>query len=104
MLVSTINLQSQETMAIKNPRSTLLAAIRNHDPESTAIVESASGQQFTYGTLSRDVFNTRLKILQRLGKDDISGERVAMLVENGYSYIGEQIRTDFPPLMRFTNT
>lgn len=80
-------------MTTKLPHSSLLEAIRNHDPDSTAIVESANGRHYTYRTLSRDVFHAKTRLLKRLGRNDISGERVAMLIENGYNYVGKQTIT-----------
>ncbi|KAH0290044.1 AMP-binding enzyme [Aureobasidium namibiae CBS 147.97] len=74
-------------MAIKLPSSVLFEALRRHDKASTAIVDSASGEIITYASLLQDVSSLKHQLLQELDQDDISGERVAFIVENGYNYV-----------------
>lgn len=71
-------------------RSALLEAIQAHDPDSTAVVHSLSGRSFTYGSLLQDVATAKETLLQETGRDDhsIVGERIALLVENSYDYVG----------------
>ncbi|QIW97502.1 hypothetical protein AMS68_003020 [Peltaster fructicola] len=71
---------------ITTQRSPFFEAIQSHDQKSVAVVHSDS-QQFTYGTLLQDVAATRNNLLQATGKDNITDQRVAFMVENGYSYI-----------------
>jgi len=80
---------SKATMAIKLPRSDLFEALRHHDKASTAVVDSASGESITYASLLQDVSNFKHQLLHELDKDDIFGERVASIVENGYNYVGQ---------------
>ena len=74
-------------MAIKLPRSVLFEALRRHDQASTAVIDSASGQ-ITYASLLQDISSFKHQLLKEIGKDDISGERAAFIVENGYNYVG----------------
>lgn len=76
-------------MAIKTPRSVLFEALRRHDPASTAIVDSASGDHIPYASLLQDISRFKHHFLKEIGRDDISGERVAFIVENGYDYVGQ---------------
>lgn len=76
------------TMAVL-PRLPLFEAMSSHDPESTVVVHSASQRTFRYGELLGDVARTRDRLHSEAGKSDISGERVAFLVENSYDYVGE---------------
>ncbi|KAJ0159360.1 Acyl-CoA synthetase family member 3, mitochondrial, partial [Colletotrichum tanaceti] len=69
------------------PRLPLFEAISQHDPESTAVVHSLSGRRFKYGELLGDVRRARDKLLDSAGKSDLSGERIAFLVENSYDYV-----------------
>ncbi|GJD02829.1 AMP-binding enzyme [Colletotrichum higginsianum] len=69
------------------PRLPLFEAISQHDPESTAVVHSLSGRRFKYGELLGDVRRARDKLLDSAGKPDLSGERIAFLVENSYDYV-----------------
>jgi acyl-CoA synthetase (AMP-forming)/AMP-acid ligase II len=68
------------------PRTRLFEAIKSHDAESTAVLHSLSGRQFSYGSLLQDVAIAK----QRLASDagTLDGERVAFLVENSYDYVG----------------
>ena len=76
-------------MSSSLPRLPLFEQILNHDPSSTAVVHSNTGQAFTYGQLLQDVANRskRLKTETAKGKD-LTGERIAFLIENGYDYVG----------------
>lgn len=76
-------------MASTLPRLPVFEAISSHDPNSTAVVHSASQRTFKYGELLGDVCRMRNQLLEAAGKDDISGERVAFLVENSYDYVGK---------------
>ena len=77
-------------MAYTLPRLPLLEAISKHDPKSTAVVHSESGRSFTYGALLKDVAAGQKHLVESAKREDISGERVAFLVENGYDYVGAQ--------------
>ncbi|KAL1893111.1 hypothetical protein Cpir12675_004257 [Ceratocystis pirilliformis] len=74
-------------MAPTLPRLPLLEAIASHDPHSTVVVHSVSGRTFKYGELLGDVLRTRSKLLEATGKSDLTGERIAFLVENSYDYV-----------------
>ncbi|KUI60509.1 Acyl-CoA synthetase family member 3, mitochondrial [Cytospora mali] len=74
-------------MASTLPRLPVFEAISSHDPNSTAVVHTASQRTFKYGELLGDVCRMRNRLLEAAGKDDISGERVAFLVENSYDYV-----------------
>ncbi|KAK2591338.1 hypothetical protein QQS21_010962 [Conoideocrella luteorostrata] len=69
------------------PRLPIFEAIAKHDPESTAVIHSASGRSFTYGELLRDVRRVRGRFLEASGRKDLEGERIAFLVENSYDYV-----------------
>jgi malonyl-CoA/methylmalonyl-CoA synthetase len=75
-------------MAISIQRSVLVEAIQKHNPSTTAVVNHDSGSVFSYGQLLRDTAYAKERLLQTAGRDDIGGERVAFLVENGYQYVG----------------
>jgi malonyl-CoA/methylmalonyl-CoA synthetase len=77
-------------MAIKHPRSVLFEALRGHDQGSIAIVDSASGKCVTYASLLQDVSSFKHQLLRDAGRDNISGERVAFIVENNYNYTGKR--------------
>lgn len=72
------------------PRTRIFEAIKSHDPESTAVVHSLSGRQFSYGSLLRDVAAAKQRLANDSGRDAeaLQGERVAFLVENSYDYVG----------------
>lgn len=71
------------------PRLPIFEAIAKHEPESTAVIHSASGRRFTYGELLGDVCRARERFVDASGKKDLQGERIAFLVENSYDYVGE---------------
>ncbi|KAL2271051.1 hypothetical protein VTJ83DRAFT_422 [Remersonia thermophila] len=69
------------------PRLPVFEAISRHDPDSTAVVHSASGRRFRYGDLLADVCSVRNRLCERAGRSDLDGERIAFLVENSYDYV-----------------
>ncbi|KAG6305552.1 hypothetical protein E4U45_000153 [Claviceps purpurea] len=69
------------------PRLPLFEAISKHEPESTAVIHSASGRRFTYGELLGDVCRAGERFVDASGKRDLQGERIAFLVENSYDYV-----------------
>jgi hypothetical protein len=73
------------------PKLPIFEAIARHDPQSTAVVHSNSGRSFKYGELLGDVCNARNHLHEAAGKSDISGERIAFLVENSYDYVGKPV-------------
>ena len=72
------------------PRTRIFEAIKSHGPESTAVIHSLSGRQFSYGSLLRDVAAAKQRLANDSGRDAeaLQGERVAFLVENSYDYVG----------------
>ncbi|KAG9604809.1 acetyl-CoA synthetase-like protein, partial [Aureobasidium melanogenum] len=71
------------------PRTPLFEAIKSHDPESSAVIHSLSGRQFSYGSLLRDVAIAKQRLANDAGRDAeaLQGERIAFLVENSYDYV-----------------
>lgn len=82
-------------MTITIQRSAFFEAIQQHNPSSIAVINHDSGAAFAYGTLLGDVACAKEQLLQTAGRDDISGERVAFLVENEYDYVGMEITVPF---------
>ncbi|KAG5661797.1 hypothetical protein KAF25_004036 [Fusarium avenaceum] len=74
-------------MAITLQRSAFIEAIQKHDQSSIAVVESDSGESFSYYTLLKSIAGAKELLLSKAGKDDISGERVAFMVESGFQYV-----------------
>jgi len=74
-------------MASTLPRLPIFEAIASHDPKSTVAIHSQSGRRFTYGSLLKDVAETKERLLSEAG-GKIEGERIAFLVENSYDYVG----------------
>lgn len=70
------------------PRIPIFAALAQHDPSSLAVVHSATGESFTYGQLLRDTAAQAAHISRASGGRSLAGERIAFLVENGYTYVG----------------
>ncbi|KAF2994364.1 hypothetical protein E8E13_001321 [Curvularia kusanoi] len=70
-------------------RSAFFEAIQRHDPNSTVVREQSSGKEHTYRSLLRDVYLAKENLLQitRKTEEDLAGERVAFLVENGYNFV-----------------
>ena len=83
-------------MTITIQRSAFFEAIQKHNPSSIAVINHDSGAAFSYGTLLGDVACAKERLLQTAGRDDISGERIAFLVENGYDYVGMQSTLSLP--------
>ena len=85
-------------------RSALFEAIQQHDQDSIAVVHSLSGRTFTYGSLLRDVAESKERLLLHTGKDakSIVGERIAFLIENSYDYVGAQsfISPSYHPILK----
>jgi malonyl-CoA/methylmalonyl-CoA synthetase len=91
MATTTETATTQQSNKLNLPRTPVFKALARHPSEKTAIIHSASGKRFTYGSLLSDVSTTRSKILSLIDKDgveDLKEQRVAMLVENGYEYVG----------------
>lgn len=72
------------------PRTPLFEAIKSHDSESSAVIHSLSGRQFSYGSLLKDVAIAKQQLANDAGRDAeaLQGERIAFLVENSYDYVG----------------
>lgn len=72
------------------PRTPLFEEISNHNPKSVAVVHSLSGRSFSYGSLLKDVAAAKERLAKSAGRDvkDMTGERIAFLVENSYDYVG----------------
>ncbi|GAB7355810.1 hypothetical protein MBLNU459_g6483t2 [Dothideomycetes sp. NU459] len=71
------------------PRTPLFEEISRNDPKSIAVVHSLSGRTFSYGCLLRDVAAAKERLAESAGKNvkDMTGERIAFLVENSYDYV-----------------
>ncbi|RGP69400.1 acyl- synthetase family member mitochondrial [Fusarium longipes] len=69
-------------------RSSFLEAIQKHEPYSLAVVENASGASFSYNILINSIAHAKEELLAQAGRTDISGERIAFMVEAGYEYVG----------------
>ncbi|PUU77856.1 hypothetical protein B9Z19DRAFT_985370 [Tuber borchii] len=69
------------------PQLPIFEALSSHNPRSTAIVHSESGDKFTYGSLLSDTAKLRRKLLEKAKVDDLQEQRIAFLVENGYNYV-----------------
>ncbi|SPO02278.1 related to malonyl CoA synthetase [Cephalotrichum gorgonifer] len=74
-------------MASTLPNLPLFDAIARHDPNSAAVIHSASGRTFRYGELLGDVCRTRNRLREAAGREDLGGDRIAFLVENSYDYV-----------------
>lgn len=77
-------------MAISLQRSAFLEAIQKHEPSATAVVENDSGSSFSYSSLLQGVACAKELLLRKTARTerDISGERIAFMVENGFDYTG----------------
>lgn len=71
------------------PRTPFFTALSSHDPSSTAIVHSSTGESFTYGSLLADTLAAKERLLQHTNRDEksIVRERVALLIGNSYDYV-----------------
>ena len=78
------------------PRTPLFEALAAHDRASTAVVHSASGKTFTYASLLADVDDVRARLAAATGAADLREQRVALLIENGYEYVGAPARPPAP--------
>lgn len=73
------------------PRLPIFEALNSHPKSKLAIVHSRSGQKFTYGELLAATarYKDQLLVLSKAEKEeDLKEKRVAILVENGYDYLG----------------
>jgi hypothetical protein len=71
----------------------LFKAISSHDPRSVAVVdhpdlENGNSCEYTYADLTRDVEKAKAYI-QALLSEESAGARVAILIEPGYTYLGQ---------------
>lgn len=83
-------------MASTLPDLPIFRALASHEPKNTAVVHSRSGRSFTYGELLKDVEKAKVELYHQLKEttkqdDNIGGQRVAFLVENGYDYVGTTV-------------
>lgn len=78
-------------MASTLPKLPIFEALKSHDPKTTAIVHYPSGRNFTYGELIHDVADATEELKGKAESNQLPGERVAFLVENGYDYVGAQL-------------
>ncbi|CAG8186072.1 unnamed protein product [Penicillium olsonii] len=71
------------------PNTHIFRALQSHDPDSLAVVHSASERSFTYGSLIGDVVRARDDLARKAakGQGTLAGERVAFLAENSYDYV-----------------
>lgn len=70
------------------PRTPLFEALARQPQDKSAIIHSASGKTFSYGSLLADVAAVRGRLLGAAGTEDLNEQRVALLIENGYEYVG----------------
>ncbi|KAM0215054.1 hypothetical protein ACHAPQ_011515 [Fusarium lateritium] len=68
-------------------RSAFIEAIQKHEQESIAVVENDSGESFSYRSLLNSIACVKELLLAKVGKDDVSGERIAFMVESGFEYV-----------------
>lgn len=71
------------------PRMPIFEAIASHDLSRPAIIHNPSGRTFTYGELAHDVADATKDLIAKAEGKPLAGERVALLVENGYDYVGK---------------
>lgn len=72
------------------PKIPIFEAITSHEPQSTAVIHSASRRTFTYSQLLHDVSKTKDRLSQEVEGRKLEGERIAFMAENGYDYVGAQ--------------
>jgi acyl-CoA synthetase (AMP-forming)/AMP-acid ligase II len=72
------------------PNTHIFRALRDHDPDSLAVVHSLSARSFTYGGLIADVVAAKDDLEREAAnaQGQLAGERVAFLAENSYDYVG----------------
>lgn len=77
------------------PRYPIFEALTKHDPEKTAVVHSVSGRSYSYGQLVGDISSKTKQIALDAGRSEgqLKGERVALLIENGYDYVGRLLQS-----------
>jgi malonyl-CoA/methylmalonyl-CoA synthetase len=75
-------------MAHTLPRLPIFEAIARHDPSRIAVIHSLSGRSFTYGSLIHDVVDAARRLREGNNGASLDGERVAILIENSYDYVG----------------
>lgn len=90
-------------MASTLPKLPVFEAIAHHDPKSTAVIHCASGRRFTYGQLLKDVADGREKLLQSAGGEKTDRQKIALLVENSYDYVGATRVTAWKHQVRMTD-
>lgn len=71
----------------KLPNIPIFQAIKDHDPNSLAVIHSLSRRTFTYGNLIGDVLRAREDLRRKAGPN-LAGERIGFLAENSYDYVG----------------
>lgn len=90
IVVAKFSLANLSRMASTLPRFPIFDAISRHESRSTAVIHSVSGRTFTYGNLLHDVADAKEELRSAAGSMDLTGQRVAFLVENSYDYVGAQ--------------
>ncbi|KAL7272212.1 hypothetical protein RUND412_004992 [Rhizina undulata] len=76
------------------PKLPIFEALSKQPPSKPAIIHSASGKKFTYGSLLSDTAKLKNRLLAPDGPNgenaengDLKEKRIAVLVENGYDYV-----------------
>ena len=90
---------ARSRMASTFPDLPIFRAIASHDPHKTAIIHSKSNRRFTYGELLKDVEGAKVRLYHQLKaatpeNEPIGGQRVALLMENGYDYVGATLAVE----------
>ena len=76
------------------PRLAVFEAIAAHNPHSTSVVHSVSGRRFGYGGLLNDVVDAKNNLEVAVAGTELTGQRIAFLVENSYDYVGAEEQVD----------
>ena len=91
------NRKSQDQLPLNSiPSLPLFLAAKRHaenNPDKVAVVDSAKGQEFTFGQLLADAGTLKKVILEELGltdTGDMAERRIAFLAPNGYDYVVTQ--------------
>lgn len=79
-------LRPQARQSSTLPNIPIFQSLKDHDPDSLAVIHSLSQRTFTYGNLVGDVLRAREDLRRKAG--DVTGERVGFLAENSYDYVG----------------
>lgn len=82
-----LNLRHSSSSSHKLPNIPIFQAIKEHDPDSLAVIHSLSRRTFTYGNLIGDVLRAREDLRRKAGSN-LAGERIGFLAENSYDYVG----------------